>query len=318
MFDFQYNHQFSTIVCTANRDRIVVLSIQSIIKDLGGEAPLFIVDNNNDKELSNNVKELVDTHDNVFLRKEDQQGLSYARNKMLDLDSDWIIFLDDDVQIPTNFFDTAKQIIESEQFDCFGGMYYPWYPIGEKPRWLAEDFGKKPPLTTKTAPINVLKDGCLSAGVMAVKTTALQAIGGFRTDLGMTNAIGYGEEDDMQIRLQAAGYRIGFVPDWFLYHAVLPHKQKVGWHLRAAHARARDAQRIYNKNTKTQIIVFLLQLIPFTILVKIPRSLFRLVFKKDYYWQNAVLDSIQSIYSNIGKLQAVFTTTSPAPKKDEE
>lgn len=301
----------TVLIPSYNRKELLEALVEELVLKEGIE--IIVISN---KEIK--TKQWLEAHNVLFIPNE-SRGSSNCRNMALPfIKNSWIIFLDDDVQIPTGFFDTAKQIIESEQFDCFGGMYYPWYPIGDRPRWLAEDFGKKPPLTTKTAPINVLKDGCLSAGVMAVKTTALQTIGGFRTDLGMTNTVGYGEEDDMQIRLQAAGYRMGFVPDWFLYHAVLPHKQKVGWHLRAAHARARDAQRIYNKNTKTQIIVFLLQLIPFTILVKIPRSLFRLVFKKDYYWQNAVLDSIQSIYSNIGKLQAVFTTTSPAPKKDEE
>lgn len=213
----------------------------------------------------------------------------------------YILFLDDDVQLPEGFFDKLLAIIESEQFDCFGGMYYPWYPQG-KPVWLPADFGKKIPLLAQAGPIDVHEHGFLSAGIMCVKREAIEAVGGFRADLGMTNSIGYGEEDDLQIRLQAAGYRLGFVPDWWLYHAVLDHKHKVSWHLRSAYAHARDAQRIHQQHQMGASILGMIKTIAGAVLKRLPIGLRKYISEKDYYWQNLVLDVLRPVYVHVGRL----------------
>jgi GT2 family glycosyltransferase len=238
----------------------------------------------------------------------DQRSLSAGRNAALSIvGNDQILFLDDDVQLPEGFFDKLIAIIESEQFDCFGGMYYPWYPQG-KPVWLPADFGKKTPLLAHIGPIDVHKDGFLSAGIMCVKREAIEAVGGFRTDLGMTNSIGYGEEDDLQLRLQAAGYQLGFVPDWWLYHAVLAHKHQVSWHLKSAYAHARDAQRIHQQHQLGPSLRGVIQTLAGAVLKRLPIGLKKYFFNKDYYWQNLVLDVLRPIYVYAGRLVGLMSS----------
>ncbi len=293
------------VICTYGRTDVLTKTLHSVLFNLETimEIGVIVVDNNTSELMSRRVALLVAK----FERKAHSirckyPGLSNARNAGFKATkSPFILFLDDDIQLPEGFFDKLITTIESEQFDCFGGMYYPWYPQG-KPVWLADDFGKKVPLLENTGPIDVHEHGFLSAGIMCVKREALEAVGGFRTDLGMTQRIGYGEEDDLQLRLQAAGYRLGFVPDWWLYHAVLAHKHQVSWHLKSAYAHARDAQRIHQQHKVGPSIMGLIKTLAGAVLKRLPIGLKNYFFKKDYYWQNLTLDVLRPVYVHAGRL----------------
>ncbi len=295
------------VLCTSGRGKILLQSIRSIVAKNNHCFRIVIIDNNlaglNDSLLATLQAEV-----NVSVFHEDIQGLSIARNRGVELlKEDHILFLDDDVQLPEGFFDKLITIIESKQFDCSGGMYYPWYPQG-KPAWLPAGFGEKKPLLAGTGLIDVYKHGFLSAGIMCVKREAIEAVGGFRTDLGMTNSIGYGEEDDLQIRLQAAGYQLGFVPDWWLYHAVLAHKHQVSWHLKSAYAHARDAQRIHQQHQLGPSLRGVIQTLAGAVLKRLPIGLKKYFFNKDYYWQNLVLDVLRPIYVYAGRLVGLMSS----------
>lgn len=295
------------LLCTSGREDILLQSIKSIVAENHHHLSIVIIDNNL-KRLNESLLTTLQTQTNVSVYHEEMQGLSFARNRGIKLlKEDHILFLDDDVQLPENFFDKLIAIIESEQFDCFGGMYYPWYPQG-KPAWLPADFGKKTPLLAYMGPIDVHKHGFLSAGVMCVKREAIEAVGGFRTDLGMTNSIGYGEEDDLQLRLQAAGYQLGFVPGWWLHHAVLAHKHQVSWHLKSAYAHARDAQRIHQHHQLAASLLGMIKTLVGTVLKRLPIGLRKYFFKQDYYWQNLVLDVLRPVYVHAGRLVGVMSS----------
>lgn len=292
------------VLCTVGRSEILINSINSIVLDNTQNYEILVVDNNREG-LSTDVLERIKTINNISLVHEPNLGLSIARNSGVEsFNKKWILFLDDDIQVPKGFFNKLDIIIQSQQFDCFGGMYYPWYPY-EKPIWLPAKFGQKTLLRKDTGVIDVHKDGFLSAGILCVKREALQSVGGFRTDVGMGKGIGYGEEDDLQIRLQAAGYKLGFVPDWWLYHAVLPHKHKVSWHLKSAYARGRDGQKVHNKWKKSNAVFFLVKGLGGLILRGVS-CLIRLFSRRDYYWQNAVIDIFGPFLNICGRFMTVF------------
>lgn len=295
------------VLCTSDREEILLQSIQSIVARNHRDLNILIIDNNPIR-INESLLIKLQAQANVSTYHEATPGLSFARNTGIQfVKEDHILFLDDDIQLPEGFFDKLITIIESEQFDCFGGMYYPWYPEG-KPMWLADDFGRKVPLLDHTGPIDVNEHGFLSAGIMCVKREALEAVGGFRTDLGMTQSIGYGEEDDLQLRLQAAGYRLGFVPDWWLYHAVLSHKHRVSWHLKSAYAHARDAQRIHRQHQLVPSLLGMFKTLGGAVLKRLPNGLRKLIFKTDYYWQNLVLDVLSPVCVYAGRLVGVTSS----------
>ena len=298
--------KIAIVICTSNRTDILVHTLRSVSNEIKDYAHIFLIDNNRNgisQAIRNEIKSIP-----LTILHEPKTGLSHARNKALAISDkfEWLIYLDDDIEIPKDFFPKLNRIISNDQFDCFGGMYYPWYPEG-KPKWLPNDFGKKVPLRSDTGSIHLLDDGFLSGGILAVKKEALEAIGGFRTDLGMTDGIGYGEEDDLQLRLQAAAYRIGFVPDWYMQHAVLAHKHKVSWHLKSAYAHGRDAQQIHKTYSRIQISIKLLQVIITAVIKRGPIALCRWLFQKEYYWQNALLYTFEPVYGWAGKWKGAIT-----------
>lgn len=281
------------IICTYERNDLLDKLIDNIqrLENISDFIDVIIVNNSDAKLMLDRKMSNVKLNINNY--SEPTRGLSFARNTGLSHSKkEWLIFIDDDTQVPEDFFAKALAIIEGNTFDCFGGMYYPWHPYGPSPRWLASDFGQKQALRSDRGTIIPGGGGFLSAGVLAIKREVLLAVGGFNTSLGMNAQVGYGEEDELQLRLYHAGYKIGFDPDWWLYHAVLPHKYRLSWHLRSIYARARDAQRVLNNYSLPAIISYFL-LVTLTALVKrLPIVLFSLITRKNYYWQNALLEFV--------------------------
>uniref|UniRef100_UPI003D6AE273 glycosyltransferase family 2 protein n=1 Tax=Lewinella sp. TaxID=2004506 RepID=UPI003D6AE273 len=127
------------LICTANRESIVVDTIKSI-RSLCFDIPIVVVDNNLNG-LSQILKEKMSCFPNLVVVTEPNPGLSIARNTgVININSEWILFVDDDIKLASNFFEKLEQILDEERYDCFGGMYYPWYPQG-KPAWLPAGFG---------------------------------------------------------------------------------------------------------------------------------------------------------------------------------
>ena len=63
-----------------------------------------------------------------------------------------------------------------------------------------------------------LRRDVLEAGNMAVARRVMQELGGFDERLGPGTALPAGEDNDMGLRLLAAGCRIHYVPDAVIYH----------------------------------------------------------------------------------------------------
>jgi len=66
-------------------------------------------------------------------------------------------------------------------------------------------------------------------------------LGGFNTELGVKgNALRYGEEIELQMRMREAGYSIGYTPSLQIAHWIRTDKLDLGWVLRSEFARRRD------------------------------------------------------------------------------
>lgn len=299
------NWPLSVIICTYKRTNILAKTLASFSQLDQVDTVECILVNNNRDEIAEKVTAIVANYPEIRLINEPQTGLSYARNTGLKhARGKWLVFLDDDVQLPANFLTIAYKHIQSDQFDCFGGRYYPWYVV-PKPAWLPVEFGQKVALSKATSQITPGKEGFLSAGIFAIKTSALVEMDGFRTDLGMNNQIGYGEEDALQLKLHQSGYRIGFTPDWQMKHAVMPHKYSVWWHLRSTFARARDAHYISGNTAAGKTLLKFLASIIAAVFKRTPQVIVKLISKRDYYWQNAFLEIMSPIWAYAGRYSGI-------------
>jgi len=230
---------------------------------------------------------------NFKIVNEKNQGLSYARNRGLkEAKYDWVSYIDDDARAFTNYVERALETIENYNFDCFGGMLFPWYRDSVKPEWMPESFGQSIKYRNE---VGLLDNGYISGGVSVFKKEPLLSIGGFPVDLGMNgDIIAYGEETYVQNKLIKRGFKVGFDPELCIYHLVPEYKQKINWHIRSAYAHGRDSVRIFGDFQVIRFHEFIFQVAK--ILVKgTLKGTKKLVSQKDYFVENLFLDVFQPL-----------------------
>lgn len=237
--------EVSVIICSFNRAVLLSKCLDHLVlhaKEYAAKLEVIVVDNGSTDQTKQVVhKRLGTTPFELLYVSESKAGLSNARNKGAEVaKAEWLFYLDDDGLVVENTFDQLFHTIHSFDFDFFGGSYKA-YHASNPPDWLPTTFGNKNISATKTGSLN---GDTISGGIMVIKKSVLLDQGGFLNTLGMrANAIGYGEEVELQVRLQKAGYKLGINPDFLMLHLVGVHKYDVAWHLRAAFALGRDGAR---------------------------------------------------------------------------
>lgn len=280
------------VICTYNRAFILKDCLESIFFQIknSDSCEVLVIDNHSIDNTREVVNQLTKLYPNLRLVPEKQIGLSYARNRaMQDGVGEWLVYIDDDAKLQPGYFKQLQKIIERKQYDCFGGMYYAWFPFG-KPKWLPEGFGDKELIQQEAGPIDGTK-GWLSGGNMAIKKEVLRSIGGFQVDLGMTGGkIAYGEETFLQQQLLKKGYCIGFDPQLVIDHAVMSHKLRLSWHLKNSYAKGRYSVSFSTQITTFTAIFYVLKSIVAGLLKRLPKALFKLATNRTYYVQQAVIE----------------------------
>lgn len=294
------------IVCTRNRASILAECLHSLSKQsvAASEYNVLVVDNASTDATKSIIEQYTNAHENFEYAFEGKVGLSRARNTGWSLtETVWVGYMDDDAKAPEAFVERALYLISAYDFDCFGGTYYAWYKYG-KPEWLPADFGNKPILRSA---VGCLEEGeHLSGGIFFCKRDWLEQLNGFDTCLGMTDELGYGEEDDLQQRLRAAGGTIGYDPGFYIEHCVLPHKLKLGWHLRSAYRHGLSTQLYNGRKTLPELVYWVFRTLAIGVLKRFPLSIKGLLIDKDTYWQNIVLEIIQLPLQYAGKVMGAL------------
>lgn len=157
---------------------------------------------------------------NLTSVREPTVGISAARNAGCAIArADWIAFIDDDCLPPPGWIAAVLRCLdENPGIGAMVGRYEP-PPAFVGPRWLhpaviSFDRGDAPRYVAK-----------LQGGNMAVRRSALEDAGGFRTDLGLQGERrGWGEETALSRVLLEQGWRILYWPDCVVQHLVKPEK----------------------------------------------------------------------------------------------
>lgn len=200
--------------------------------------------NNAPHPLSPKVASQISAHPLVSIIHEQRPGLSHARNSgITSVNGDWVALVDDDALVPTNYVAQIGRIIAEESWDCFGGHINSWWKYG-KPDWLHEEFGAKPKLSRDRM---ILTEKYNWGSNIIIKKSCLEAVDLFPVQIGMKGKqLGYSAENIVQDRLRRKGYIIGYDPDLYIDHLVLPQKLKFGWHLKSAYATGRDGRTTFS------------------------------------------------------------------------
>ncbi|WP_027363167.1 glycosyltransferase [Desulfospira joergensenii] len=144
-------------VCTYNRAENLKPLIKALrSQDSSINYDILIINNNSTDDTEKRLIEL-QTQPGVSLRfvKEVHQGIVEARNRALQesLDSEYLIFMDDDELPREGFIEAAIRCFEENNAECVGGKVKNDFSVIKRPKWLNEellgflaevDYGDKP------------------------------------------------------------------------------------------------------------------------------------------------------------------------------
>ncbi len=296
--------KLSLIVCTYNREFILSDCLDSLVEQTADKSlyEVIVINNNSTDNTQKIAEEYARNHENFRVVKESQQGLSVARNRgYKEAKYDWVSYIDDDAKAFPNYVERAIETIEKYNFDCFGGIYYPWYRDRSRPKWLPESYGQS---VKHKETVAILDNGSITGNVCVFRKEPLEAIGGFPEDLGMNgDRIAYGEETYVQLRLQEKGYSIGYDPEFCIMHLVHPDKLTISWQIRSEFAAGRDSVRIFNRSEPVGFFKFIDQSIRLFIKNSFKASK-KLLSEKDYYLQNGILEVTKPLARYYGFFKA--------------
>ncbi len=211
----------SVIICTYNRDRHIERALQSLIdQDFDKSAyEIIVVDNNSTDKTPEIIQEFKEKHPQyqIVLTKETRQGLSYARNKGIELaKGTYISYIDDDGIARNDYIRQIKNYTAQFPGDvAFGGKVLPEYETGKEPVWMSKyieriisivDLGNEIKTLQKTYPV-----GCN----MIFKKSLFDKIGRFNTALKLRS-----DDKYIFLKIREAGYRILYLPDVVVRHFI--------------------------------------------------------------------------------------------------
>lgn len=219
------NPQITIAVCTRNRAEVlaeVCAALQQ--QSVPPENFAVIVVNNGSTDGTAALLQKQRPHFPHFLEVfETELGSSLARNRAAEhCATPWIAFLDDDSLPDADYVEKALARTQTSPHACLAGETRAWRR-GPLPDWFLdeyEDFVMSNKNSTQ------LESGEYAFGNnMLVRVDALRKVDGFDPRLGVAGSVFcFGEETDVQIRLQQAGYSLGYAPDARIAHFAKPER----------------------------------------------------------------------------------------------
>ena len=220
-------------ICTRNRASFLEKAVGSVLPQMTGETELLIVDNASMDNTAEVATRLAANHSRVKVWREEELGLSAARNAaLLRAHGRWVIFLDDDAVVEDGWLDAYRRFFSAppaKRIAVVGGrvlMDYEAPPPGWMNAIVKFDLGSE----SKRIPGSAGPWGC---NIAYLSQAAIEA-GKFNTDLGHKGAsIGANEEIDLNLRLEKAGHEVWWLAEGNVRHNIAAERMRLGWRLRS-------------------------------------------------------------------------------------
>lgn len=302
---------FSVVICTYNREEILAVSLDNLLHqaDLQHVDEVIVIDNASTDGTANAIRNLATTHSKVKYIYEPMSGLSYARNRGgKEAKSKYVFYLDDDALADTNTFSLAFQnITEHPHIKALGGVYVPWYLQG-RTKWYKDHYGSK--YFSRNGLHELKEHEYWSGGIMIVEKELLQKAGYFNPQLGMKNdQIFYGEELDLQKRIENLGVKVYGNDNLVIQHLVKPDRQSISSIFHQKKKMGISNAMIYKMNNQKYSFMEVLKGMGIMLgqtTVYTPVNVLKLV-RRNYYWQNFVIDSFAKPYKWMWYARTIIT-----------
>ena len=286
-------------ICTYNRVDYLRLCMDALLPQLvSGKTKLTVVDNHSTDGTKEYVEAVAAQYDMVRYVFEPQQGLSHARNSgWTGSQYPWVFYFDDDCLPPDRIVNAALDLIALETtYDAFGGPIDSIFH-GDIPDWLPKNYGD---YSMPYSDVTLISKGYIRGGCMLIRRSVLESLGGFNTGLGVKgNALRYGEEIELQVRMRDAGYKIAYAPSLRTGHFVRTDKLSLSWVLRSQYARQRD-RMVFDPVPFSIASLHLIKTIAGRFLWT-PVHLASGLFAKSYSFKRAMYDILQPLAFTAGQ-----------------
>lgn len=227
-------------ICTHNRAAFLEKAVHSVLRQMTGDTEVLIVDNASADDTPETAARLAADDSRVKVVREEELGLSAARNAALkSARGEFVLFLDDDATAEPDWLAAYQHFLSappSDKIAVVGGAVFNEYEIS-LPKWgdtsAAFNCGGLPKCLSYR--------GSLYGGNIAYRREAALAAGMFDTRLGRKGKKRMSrEESDMNLRLQDAGYEVWWLPDAAILHFVPATRMKFREMMRGRFAEGRS------------------------------------------------------------------------------
>lgn len=246
--------RISLVIATFNGATRIGATLHSLLsQSLPSELwEAVVVNNNSTDSTADVVREFMAAHPEITIvpTEEPRQGLSYARNRGIEVARGEIIAIIDDDEIASpqlladylHFFDTHTEAAGA------GGRIVPLYANG-RPEWMSRHT-ERPIAGTLDLGDRVIpfpKGKYFGGGNMALRRSAIEKYGAFNPALGRkgTTLLG-GEEKELYARLYDAGEKIFYIPTAYIQH-VIPNAKLTRGYFERVCFRIGQSERIRTK-----------------------------------------------------------------------
>lgn len=232
----------SVIVCTYNRAKLLDNCLASLCEQhLDSDLyEVIVVDNNSKDNTFDVVATYMEENRKIRYVTEENQGLSYARNRGCgEARGEYLVYIDDDVIAPPEYLSNVLEVIKNHEPDILGGPACPYY-TEEKPRWFRDSYEIR-----KSAQESGFSKTCrVTGGNFIIKKNILIEIGMFDVELGMKgNQLALGEEakvlDTYRIRTPEADQIVYYALECYVRHHIPQYKMKIGYMMRRSYLSGR-------------------------------------------------------------------------------
>ena len=211
----------SVVICTYNREKFLPGALNSLKnqKTDKNQYEIIIVNNNSTDNTEKICKQFQKENQelSILYSVEKNQGLSFARNKGIEVAKGEIIsFIDDDAVARNDFVENLIKIFDKyPEYGAIGGKVIPIFPKNQEPVWMSKyiqgivskvDYGDKTKTFNKKYPT-----GCN----MAFRKDLFKKHGGFNTDL-----VYRGDDKYVFYKLKKNNVKILYAPNVFVNHNI--------------------------------------------------------------------------------------------------
>jgi glycosyltransferase involved in cell wall biosynthesis len=217
-------------ICTRNRARFLQRAVESVLPQMTGETELLIVDNASTDNTAEVTARLAAVHPRLTVCRENEIGVSAARNTALKkARGQYVLFLDDDATAEPCWLAAYQCFLSaspSDRIAVVGGVVFPEFEV-PPPKWIDPRMKLELCQTPKRFPY---RRASLPEGNSAYRRLVAMEVGMFDTRLGPKGETrGYREGSDLNLRLQDAGYEIWWLPDAAIRHVIHADRLNLRW-----------------------------------------------------------------------------------------